>query len=681
MYILFGVLSLVFAYVMTALIYRKIELGKLLIVGTGLFISMYIIVSGLLIWIDKFSIMRGECFTLLAEIIVIIILFMMGRKIPRIYPAFKKYFPLLAVLIVAVFISSSQKAGLYNTEQDEGLYQMKAMLYMGGYNSNILSFEEYENIDNGAEKNVYFTKMSEMTGLYEVSNENMQPGDLPGYEVHGIATFAALLALWGKMFGLASMTGVLTLCYVLTIGLAWIICDNFKLDKILSLAIAVLTAVCPIILWSSMNILTEILLTMLFTCYIAMVTDNFKKKIYNWSVIPVIAYCYTHVTAIGLLPLFILTYLYLFWAAGKKSSLVSVVLTTVGYVTGLRMMYVSSEVYTSDKFVFIFNKTGNHINDNNIVLIMMIILGIFDAILIAFEFFGINSKIRKSFKHMKKKSKNIKMFKVVTCILVLVLLVLFTFIAFKSVKGGNDLSKVSSLCFVIMTGYLMFPIALIGMILNSTKIFKESRRMIIMGTLVYTLIAYAAVLYKDIYYYYYYARYYAMFMIPVLVMAALILNYFRPIYYLPVVLIAGVLLVVNNSILYNERDLTYGDFTIVNSIASCVDQQDAVILMDDAYAINKMFMVPVKAMTGADIYFLNEDYSAQIQRIKSQYEDVFVLGYNTSFDEAEDSIWKKVYEGTLHTSIYEGHGSEDESITIPKKADKFDSPLALYILK
>ena len=682
MFLVLWLVGLALSVLTIMFVYKKIELVKLLAIGTGVYFSMYILVSGILIWIDVFSIMRSLVITICVFILAAVIyIFGYHHKPARILPAVKKYVPLIAVLIGTVIISCMNRSELFPTGQDQGLYQMKAEMYMCGFNSNELCFDEYDNLLHDGERAVYISKLDEMDGIYLTYDTDEYGHIRPTYQIHGVGTFAALLALWGKMFGLANMSGVLVLMNALTVVFAWIVCDNLKIKRYLSTVVSILMTLCPILIWCSRNILTEIVLSMLIALFFVFITDNLKKRVYGLSVIPVLSICYFHISATVIVPLFILIYLYLYIFEYKKSAFALMAVTLIGYVTGLKMMYTSAGIYTSKNMIPLFNKTKNLLNDSNFFGFVLVLSIVFLLIIGALELFGVTGRIRKSIKRIRKEKKRTvtKALRIAMIFIIILLVGLFVYLSFKTVRQGNDVIKMTIMSFIIMTGYVIFPIAFLGMAIGSAKLFKNPARMSIVISLLYIIVVYAAVIWRDIYYYYYYARYFAPYMILIFVAAAMILDYFSYILVIPVCLVSAFFMIYNNQILYTNQDMTYGDLEIVESIQGCVDSKDAVILMDDAFSINKMLMLPVKAATGADIYFLDSNYTNELNNLTTLYEDVYLLGYDMGFSERAPENWKQVYFGVLHTSTYDG--LEVEKLPIPTTVTMFDSPFALYLYK
>ena len=146
-------------------------------------------------WMDFFSLKKASFATMVGCLALMVLLWLRNRKeFPKICIAWKKYLPLLLLLVAFAFVSG-EKSGLYPSGQDEGLYQMRAALYIGGYNnSNVVQFPEYEFILNDWEKQVYRERLEEMEGYYLLREDGVE-GDVArfvllhdcGFQVAGVS--------------------------------------------------------------------------------------------------------------------------------------------------------------------------------------------------------------------------------------------------------------------------------------------------------------------------------------------------------------------------------------------------------------------------------------------------------------------------------------------------------------
>ena len=115
------ILGLLGTWFLTALAFRKSDVLRVVAVGTGLYLAGYAVLSGMLIWWDKFSIKRGAvCVLAVAVLIDIVLLLAWTGGFPKVSFKWKEYVPLAIILAVATLISCGHRAGFYNMTQDEG---------------------------------------------------------------------------------------------------------------------------------------------------------------------------------------------------------------------------------------------------------------------------------------------------------------------------------------------------------------------------------------------------------------------------------------------------------------------------------------------------------------------------------------------------------------------------------
>lgn len=678
MLIFVWILGMLGAMTMLACYYRKIEAGRLVIVGTGIYFSLFVIMSGILIWIDRFSLLWATALVLVIEIVLTLAkLFLSDFSLPKILPAWKKYLPIAILLIVCAFLSG-EKAGVYGTGQDQGLYQIRAMLYMGGYNQNVVDFSEYDQIESGAEREHYVTQLKDMEGYYLLSKDQVAgAGDCEGV-LHGNGTFPAMLALWGKMFGLSNMTGILTIFYLLAIANTWLICDNLRLKRTTSLIAAVFMGICPIVLWCSKNTLTEMFFTSLICIFIELLTENPKKKIVLWSAVPMVAAAFYHVTISIFMPLVVLLYLLGYLQSKNRKMLYAMILSLVGYAAGMNMMMKTARHYTLKNLDMLFGRTKNILNAENIQGVIWgiaIVLSLAAIVLLLRE---IRHRIFRGLAKFKKSIKINQFFGIGVSVITALLIFFFIYKGFKAAHMGMWPMKLSILGYLFMTGFVMLPAAFLSVFINGRKMLRKRNTMVIGVSLLYILFVYCGILWVLIYYYYYYARYFAPFVVFILVAAAMFWDRISVKITIPLLAVFAGLVIWQSNLLYTEKDLTYCDYSIVESMTSCVNSKDAILVMDWGYHIQRIYAMALKGTTGADIFFVTPDLMPERLAIcAAAYENVFLLQYDLGYLTEDTGEWRYVYQGMMHTSIYENY--IDRGLPYAKKNATMDSPVALMI--
>lgn len=643
MYIAVWVVGMIVSCALITLLYKKIDAGKAVIIGSGFYFSFYIIVSGILVWFDKFSLMKAGILGLTVPLIIgILVLLIKGAEGIKISFDVKKYVP-LAILMIVMALLSHNKAELFSTSQDQGLYQDRAMMYMGGYNDNSLEFEEYHNVENPYLAATYINSINEMDGVYLIDSSAAR------YQIHGVNTFPALLGLWGKMFGLHNMAGILTVFLLITVGAVFVICDNLGMKAGVSLGVAFISGVCPAVMWCSKNTLTEIGLCMLIALFFALATEKSRMK--AWCALPLIAFGYYHITITITMPLIIVMLIWMYVTDNNRDMLICIIFTIAGYLTGLKMMFDSAIIYTINNLQPIFDRTDNKFNKDNFLDKVTIICVVVLALLVLLDITGLMRKLQKCAGKLQSAQLNRIIWTIIAVILAAGLVIMFVQVGG---KYTDCIEKLSIFAFLYMTGFVMLPLAVLSLIINIRDYIKDSRLMIFAMAFVYVMIIYAAFLWPIVKYYYYYVRYFAPFMLIVPILAGVLLDKIK-IKIIPsiVAFLAAGVVIYTSTLLYTDRDLTYGDFEVVEGIVENIGDNSAVMILHDSNAIDRYFMLPVKALTGADIYFADyNELNNQAAELNSMYENVYYLMFDDGYVDNGNTPWEYIYHDVMLASTY-----------------------------
>lgn len=674
------VLGLIAALVMTACIYKKIDFGKLLVVGASSYIALYVIASGILIWMDRYTITAPTVIVLILEVIITAaMLFIDGFELPYITVNFPKHIPLLVILVVCGVISTMQQAGYYGTGQDEGLYQIRAMYYLGGNYDNVVDFSEYYDIENAYEKGHYQEEVADMVGYYLQKDNGVEDAkDMEGV-FHGISTFPALLALWGKLFGLVHMPGILTVLYLLTIANTWYVGDNLKFRMSTRIIISVFLGICPIVLWSSQNTLTEIGLAMFISSFILAMTENQKKQLALLSVIPFIAACFFHVALSVLMPMIVVLYTVNYLYTKDSKYMAALGISTFGYAVGFTMMMSTAWYYTTSNLSMLFGMTKFVVNEKNILMVVWIASAVVMVFSVVFTLKPVSGALLRKWKSFRKTAKGQKTASIIMIVLTALTVLKLVIELVKTYNQNMWLMKTGIVCYLASTGYIMLPLAFVAIFVLGKSFAAKRNMFTIYFSFLYIMFMYCASVWVSIYFYYYYARYYVPFVMLVLVAAGYLVDQINWKAMVPVALICAGLVVWQSNLLYTERDLTYGDYQILDSMTSCIGEDDCILIYEQGYHIQRLFAFQLKGLTGVDIYYADKvRLYKQIEDYNALYDNVFVLTYDLgTWTDEEDEAWRYVYRGNMKSSIYDKF--VDKGMPYAKEAIKVDSPVALMI--
>ena len=146
--------------------------------------------------------------------------------------SFSEICPLLPDSGGCYAVCSRKIADTFGMGQDEGVYQTRAIQLMYGENSRQLDFPEYTQLNMKEREACQDAVVSHLLGFYTVD----EYGTIPGYDTetmsrasgifHGIPNYAAMLALSGRISGIAHMMDIQTVFYILSILLFFMITEN-----------------------------------------------------------------------------------------------------------------------------------------------------------------------------------------------------------------------------------------------------------------------------------------------------------------------------------------------------------------------------------------------------------------------------------------------------------------------
>lgn len=673
------ILGMLLSCAMTAILFQKINLAKMLICGSSIYFCTYTVVSGLLMWVNHFSIIRTQ---LAAAIIFVAVsaafIFLGGRNIPKIKLKIKEFIPLAIVLIACAFLSSKETAGYYNTDQDQGLYQIRAMYYMGGNFDNNIDFKEYYELVNPYERELFKTQLSTMRGFYRLSDvDQVSPSSVAGV-THGIPTFPALLALWGTMFGLSNMNGMLTLLLLLMVANTYLISGNLGHKVITRTIASALVGICPIVMWSSKNVLTEIAVGMFLSCFYQLITESSKKKLGILAALPIVAAAFLHVTTTVFMPVVVVSFGAAYIITRRRDYVLGMVCALIGYVSGVTMMFSRFTKYTVFNYQVLFSKTNGLLTEDNFLYIVWILMILLSIVVIFIAYTPIGTKIHLSCKKVRTTKKGCKIGSIVFLSITLMVVAFFLYKGIKAYRQGCMISRLSIMGILMATGYIILPAAIIWMILLRKKIIRDKNKLILACSVLYCAFFYCGIMWVLVYYYYYYARYFTPFIFIFVLAGACLLDYFSWRIVVPVAIVCMAILIKQSVMLYKYQDSTYCSYGNIEGMASCIGEKDLVIILDQDLLFSSVFALPLDALTGADVLYARADsLDAIIAAHAGNYDNIYVALYDTGIINDESGKYRYVYKTKMETSCYERFITT--VIPYPSEAVRFESPIAIML--
>ena len=515
---------------------------------------------------------------------------------------------------------------------------------MYGKNDVQLDFEEYDQLADD-QKDYYKQELHEaLTGYYfydtslQTANEENKISEVSG-TIHGIPTFAAILALCGRVFGLTHMVDIQTIYFVCAVFLIYMLAKDLRMKKGVTILLTTVTAISPIILWTAKSSLTEVFLIILMELYIYGIVNYQDKKKCWFAVVAIVTFSFYHFTIYTMLPMFILIYWGLFIAKGEKKIIYQCVTVVLGALLGICMSCFVAPAYTIGG-VIDGRRTGNFkplydlipwINESN-VLTVTCIAGL-AAIMVSIALLILKKKVCLRIQNVRV------IFPWLLKIVMVGSLGLVILNIFQSkTTEVNWLTVVKQSTFVgfgMVTGGVLL-VSLIVLWIMKTKILTiNMQNLIISSMFIYCILIYSIVLRPHILYYYYFGRYLAPY-VPILIICAGILlnNVGEQMIYTQLIMTIIILMPFLPFFYYSNDDTQLSRETLTE-LAEVIETNSAVIMNSQT---GRLLYLPVRTMTGTSVYFEEEDFENQLKKLSENVDKVYYITVSTETEEIEEKV-------------------------------------------
>ena len=644
--VLMLILGLIFTGIFIGFILRKDNIIKLLCLTMVVYFSFYIIVSGLCFWLDIFSVVR-VLWILCFGILPLDIIYLLKQRTFEIEWEIKRYiFPVLIVFCALPFVLT--KYEFFGMGQDEGVYQTQAIQFIYDYNDIQRDFEEYEMLHSEEAKMGFQTSIQEdLIGLYNYdttlpfASEEKELSDVSA-TFHGIPTIAALLAIFGKIFGIHHMSDIQTIFYICSVFLLFFILTDMGVKKVSCAVCTILFAFSPIVLWVSKSALTEMGLACLILAFIYFILKMDKKGTFL-SIVPLTAFCFYHLTIYTMVPVFIMVYFGLYIYNRKNYYLVSAAIFNTVFMAGMVMAMMIAGTYSfTYNFVPLYRFKG--VNQNNVCAFIMV-MGIIVYIICILLYI-----IRKNLKKIKELYQD---FKVPGMRLILSAGVLYQGVIIFRIReryqgGINSLKHLTIVGYGLNVGIIIPIVAGIAAMVYTSKVLKDIRGSVIALLYLYCIFFYSCFMRKDILYYYYYGRYIAPYISIVMIFSALALERIKN----QIIIVMGIasmmILAPYEKLLITELDDTRVTWDTLEQVTKHIEADKIVFIRREDM---KFYYLPVRAITGARCFPYTKNI---VDEINTQGDDYYyitsevipmndaVVQYQADYQLSEDN---NVYDG------------------------------------
>ena len=644
------------------LCFSREDIVKIIILAFVFFWGAFVIISGVFFGLDIFSFQRVLFTEICIEILCIIYLFMKGKR-PVVSADYKSWIiPLSITLVMLPFTAG--KFEFFGLGQDQGAYQTKAIFLMSGITENQIDFEEYEVLPE--EKENFEASLFSLGGLDDYNPEyfwNTEEKEISEVSstFHGIPTFAAMLGLWGSIFGIANMAHVQTLFYICYIFMVSFAADRFRLKWGAKLLAVFACAWCPAVIWVSKSALTEMFLAVLLVAYLYFMAGR-EEKSPVFATFFLAVFAFYHVSIYTLLPVFILLAYLLYIKTKNKIYLKSAAATVLAYYVSLWFMLNISAGYTLNQYKSICVGVLDWRDSSLMICITAVCAAVFFITLFFIIWRGTEGAAKKA-EHLAHAIR-------------------LPWIAAAGTAGGVLLYFLTSKTefpfkamagYVYLTGFVLGPVALGAAVYYLARWKKEAdvKMTVLISLFFYCILFHTVFLRRQVEYYYYYSRYLVPFVAIVILLAACILNRIKWYYSLAGAVVIGAVLAPFNKVFIKNVDDTRMEWDVLEGIADSIDGGNSAVIVAPEMA--RTAFLPVRAITGADTFFQGTSLEEEIQTLKQDYDKVYyITGQNTLLEGSEI-----VYRDTTHMQEDKG-AFLGKMVPLPRYFDKDEADVYVY---
>ncbi len=645
------------AFLLNIAVLKKRDIIENIVLAVVSYFSCYIVVSGLLFWGDAFRIILAEGIVLGMELFVLLLSLKNISLKNMQWNIERNIIPLAICIVMLPFIWG--KFEIYGMGQDEGVYQTQAIAFMEGNTNLQHEIESYHKVSTEKREEYLRIIQRKLVGfyLYDESLPTMDAenkiGDTSGF-YHGVPTFSAILALWGKIAGMKNMADIQTILYFCSVFLIYYVAGNLGLGKLYQCIGTIIYAASPMVIWVSKATLTEMMLVCLMDMFLYYLSEKDNKCFILASPIPIIAFSFFHITIYTVIPAIALLYFILYFYGRKEEYLIANIIVLIAFAAGIHMMVRVAATYSFVyNFMPLYQLIG-FINEENILAIL--ISGSVAGVLVNIILYIIMKKGALTVnwdKAISYKASKISIRIVVTAALGLNIVVL---LRMASESGVIDALRFSTLIgYGLFAGFILLICAIFGMIIYAGDAVKEKNNMLIYFMFFYLVLVYAAVLRPRINYYYYYGRYLVPYVPCVILTGILTIRKIKKkaiqlVCVTGTVLIAALTIIVYDVPLINQKDDTRLSWQILTDCTHIFGEDDIVIVEQD---IAPVLYLPLVYLTDAEIYL---EYDLDEQRDDFLYDSSEKEIFFVSDEFYGKSGWESIYTGVFTKS-------EDENRT------------------
>ncbi len=664
-----------------SILFRKRHIAEILTLGTAWFFCSYIFSTMILFLLDVFTLDRGIKITCLTDAVFFLTSVLTCEKVPleKIKAGFSPekelrvfVVPLLIALLGLPFIS--QKNELFGMGQDEGVYQCVAVNFIYHHDSRQQDFQEYQFLESDASRENFQVAVHNKLVGYDIPSKNY-PDTVYDRDVspvsgiyHGIPTYAAMLAMWGRIAGIGHMADIQTIFYILTIFLLCFICDNLKLKPLSKLTAAILTALSPVVIWVAKSSLTEMFLAVLIAMFLYFLTNQDYPEHYGFSLLPIAVFSCYHVSIYTLLPYVLIIYAGMYFFTKKNVFAAAMLFSVLGYLASYLMMRHIQPFYTMNNYRFVFNQ---YIGLKNITETVLIISGILLVCCMIYILLIWKLKKTVSLEAFLTDRKNLVLMQWVLVCLTALPLIYILYKAFSKLDSIENISSLTIAGFTENAGLFLLPAGVLVLFFMPRRFLVSESTLVIFISFFYCVLIYSAFLRFQTDYYYYYARYLVPFIPAAVIFSMTALDKTDKKLILTLSLTSLCFALPYSCFLISHKDDTRMEWSILEDITESIPEKSCVVIQTESLPT---LWIPVRAITGAAVYPSEKDMTEQLHQLSKRYDEIYFISTENHTYQLDDNL-EILYRNLVHRSEDMNFG---EKCGMPLRFSEISENLYLY---
>ena len=624
----------------------KISIIKAAVIGVVTYFFMYILVSAALFWFDGFSTAKAFLISLGLFVIAVRVITNETRHritLKNLVPGLKETLFFVGIT-AAVIILSGTKFGFFGMGQDQGVYQTKAIELIYDNNSNELDFDYAVETLKDSEDFKYFRDIVKCLQGYYLLNQSdpFKADDNAGGEsglrgvYHGLPTWPAILALFGKAFGMSHMQDCQTLFFICFLMIAFYIFENFRIKTICEVAFIAILATSPQLIWVSKSALTEMFLTVIFATFIYLAChENKDIRLFMW--IPVAVFSFYHVSVYTMMPVFMVISWINLLSDKRKRTVVTPLMILASYFTGFAFSIKISTLYTSYNYIrpLIKHIKLFRIRELSNKDLMVLVTG---TVIMCFIITLAIVTLNKVKKFNEVISRIIDKQGIITKVF-LIIVIAYSVYEYCKQNGGFKYTPNSNIVALsLASGVLTFFLAFLGIMIIKPKLIKGIPFVSI--TIIFAYIMIWAVLFRPkISFFYYYGRYNAPFLIVSAVFVCVIFREIRKIDWIPVICGASIIMYLDyDAVMIETPDDTNVEWEVIEEVLEMEWLPQNAVILNNNHRTKIEWMLILKA-SGLDVFIYDGNLDSQTDKLLKTYNCVYFV--NEGVDEINIEDYSK----------------------------------------